>query len=131
MSNNEVAGIHNGGMVSVIYTFPLNGEAAVGQIVIPFAGMTPSRAYVEEKVRAETNCKATKVVSAVVVDQAYNERNYTCPAAHFVGGDAPAQAKVSANHYEDAKATTLGDSMVIKVKVLGMRQFEIDGAGKN
>jgi hypothetical protein len=131
MANNEVAGVHNGGMVSVQYTFPLNGEAAVGQIIVPYTGMVPSRQAIQDRVRAETGCKSAVVTSAVVVDQAYNEKNYTCPQAHFVGGDAPAQAKVTANHYEDAHSTELGESMIIKVKVLGMRQFELNGAGKN
>ena len=127
----EVAGVHNGGMVSVIYTFPLNGEAAVGQIIVPYSGMFPSKAYVQEKVRAETGCKTAVVVSAVNVDQAYRERNYSCPQAQFIGGDVPSQAKYTANRYEDARSTTLGESMPIKVKVLGMRQFELDGSGKN
>ncbi len=125
----EVAGVHNGGMVSVIYTFPLNGEAAVGQIIVPYSGMFPSKAYVQEKVRAETGCKTAVVVSAVNVDQAYRERNYSCPQAQFIGGDVPSQAKYTANRYEDARPTTLGESMPIKVKVLGMRQFELDGVG--
>ncbi len=129
--NQETAGVHNGGMVSVIYTFPLNGEAAVGQIIVPYSGVYPSKQYVQEKVRAETGCATAVVVSAVNVDQAYREKNYTCAASHFVGGDAPAQAKITINHYEDAKPTALGDSLIVKVKVLGMRQFELNGEAKN
>lgn len=131
MVNQEIAGVHNGGMVSVIYTFPLNGEAAVGQIIVPYAGMFPSKQAIQDKVRAETGCRTAVVVSAVNVDQAYREKNYTCPQSQFVGGDAPAQAKYTENHYEAARPTELNNSMVIKVKVLGMRQFELDGAGKN
>lgn len=129
MSTEDISGVHNGGMVSVLYTFPLNGEAAVGQIIVPYNGAFPSRAYIQEKVRAETNCKTAVVVSAVNVDQAFRERNYTCPQSQFIGGDAPTQAKYSANHYEDVKPTELLESMPIKVKVLGMREFELEGAG--
>jgi len=131
MSNvKEVAGVHNGGMASVVYTFPLNGEAAVGQIIIPYTGMFPSKSALEVKVQAETNCKDATVVSAVIVDQAYRERNYTCTHAQFIGGDAPEQAKITTNHYEDARATELGTSKIIKVKVLGMRQFEAGNSPK-
>lgn len=123
---------HNGGAVSVIYTFPLNGEVAIGQVVIPYTGVLPSKAYIQEKVRAETGCKTAVVVSAVAVDQAYREDNYTCPQSHFMSGaDAPEAARLTANHYEDARATVLGEAQSIKNKVLGMRQFELGGEGKN
>jgi hypothetical protein len=133
MSTEDVSGVHNGGAVSIIYTFPLNGEMAVGQVTIPYDGMFPSKAYVQEKIRAETGCKTAVVVSAVNVDQAYRERNYSCPAAQFIGGDVPSQAKYTTNHYEDAKSTVLRESIPIKVKILGMRQFELGGvdSGKN
>ena len=133
MSTEEVSGVHNGGGVSVIYTFPLNGEAAFGHTIVTYSGAFPSKAYVQEKVRAETGCKTAVVVSAVNVDQAYRERNYSCPQAQFIGGDVPSQAKYTANHYEDAKSTVLCESMPIKVTVLGMRQFELGGcdSGKN
>ncbi len=126
--SSETSGVHNGGAVSVIYTFPVNGEMAVGQIVVPYTGMFPSHAAVQDKVRVETGCKTAVVVSAVNVDQAFRETNYTCPKAQFVGGvEAPTQAKYANNHYDEARATTLGDAIAVKAKILGMRQFELQG----
>jgi hypothetical protein len=129
---STVAGVHNGGAVSVVYSFPVNGEVAIGQTMIKYTGMYPSEEALLSMVRAETNCKQAIIVSAVVVDQAYRENNYTCPVAQFMDGiEAPVEAKFTANHYEDARATVLAKGFSVKAKVLGMRQFEVSGAGKN
>jgi len=127
-----VAGVHNGGAVSVVYSFPVNGEVAIGQTMIKYTGMFPSEESLLSMVRAETNCKQTMIVSAVVVDQAYRENNYTCPSAQFMDGtEAPVEAKYTTNHYEAARPTVLMNGFSVKAKVLGMRQFEVSGAGKN
>lgn len=126
------SGVHNGGAVSVIYSFPVNGEVAIGQTMIKYTGMYPSEEALLSMVKAETNCAKAIIVSAVVVDQAYRENNYTCPSAHFANDvESPEAAKYTANQYEDARATVLSAGFGVKAKVLGMRQFEVSGAGKN
>jgi len=66
--NQEISGVRNGGAVSVLYTFPLNGEAVIGYIIIPYSGMYPSKTYIQKRVRADTNCKTAVVVSVIDVD---------------------------------------------------------------
>jgi hypothetical protein len=122
MSNiNHVEGIHNDGAVSAIVAFELNGEAAFDQVVIPYKGMRPSQAYLDAYAQQITGCKTAQVVSYVNIDQGYGEDNYTCPDAHHVASMNKATAPAG-NHYEPAMATTLGEAIIVKTKVVRMNQ---------